>query len=582
MRETPKFPPRPEEQAAAPAMIVSALPDRLPWAPKSAAPPVPDQVRADRAAPPDHTPPPHAGQAARPRQPEQLGHAPRTTRATAPPPRGEQVTQAPQAFQTEQLELLPRSVHAVAPPPADEQVAGPPATDRPGSVSQPTAVSSWGDQEAGRPLADPLGAVPQSTVVPSQGGQVAGPGRFGVNSQSVQAAVLPDGEPEAGPRPADQFGAVPQPTAVPSTAVPSTVVPSWGGQVAGSAQVQLSGVAPVAVPPQPGQSTVVPRSAAQDSGIAPGGLPKRPPRGTAAESVAERAAGRAPGAGGAEIGQAEPAALVGPSVPGSVSAARQTAVVEAGAGRRPGLGFTRSRQTTELPTVVDAPPPLARSTLQSLRPVEPPREPQPEPSTDQPEDPPAKKTRPRWLLPAAAVLVAALVAALVAWLTSGDEPPPVRPRPEGAYLFQRMGETAEPLRDSDCAAHAYGEVKQFLTDTPCRQLSRAVFLTVTDDGRTVHTAIAVIRMPDRSSAERLELLARQDATGSVNDLVRERRVSVPGLDRLSQGGFAATSFDRDVVIAESDSADRKPDLAAHRAEMKRVSDDALRLGRELG
>ncbi|MCP2306292.1 hypothetical protein LV79_006021 [Actinokineospora globicatena] len=192
--------------------------------------------------------------------------------------------------------------------------------------------------------------------------------------------------------------------------------------------------------------------------------------------------------------------------------------------------------------------------------------------------------KPKWVLPVTALLVAAVVAAFVVWLISGnDDPPPVTPTaPANEYLFQRMGETVEPVRDSDCVEHAYGQVKQFLIANPCRQLTRAVFLTATDSGRTVYTSLAVVRMPDRSTAEKLELLVRQDQTGSVNDLLREKKVTVPGLDRLSRGGFSAMTLDRDVVIAESDSADRDEDPAAHKAEMKRVSVEALRLAKELG
>ncbi|RLK53731.1 hypothetical protein [Actinokineospora cianjurensis] len=188
------------------------------------------------------------------------------------------------------------------------------------------------------------------------------------------------------------------------------------------------------------------------------------------------------------------------------------------------------------------------------------------------------------MLPAAGIVVAALLVGFIVWLTSGnDDPPPVTPTaPASEYLFQRMGETVEPARDSDCAEHAYGKVEQFLIANPCRQLTRAVFLTATDSGRTVYTSIAVVRMPDRAGAEKLELLVRQDETGSVNDLLREKKVNVPGLDRLSRGGFSATTIDRDVVIAESDSADRDEDPAAHKAEMKRVSVAALKLAKELG
>ncbi|WP_018681492.1 hypothetical protein [Actinokineospora enzanensis] len=199
------------------------------------------------------------------------------------------------------------------------------------------------------------------------------------------------------------------------------------------------------------------------------------------------------------------------------------------------------------------------------------------------EAPAAERARPRWLLPVAGVVVAAIVAGLIVWLTAGsDDPPPVTPsKPDGVYLFQRMGETIEPMRDSNCAAHAYGKVRQFLVQNQCRQLSRAVYISNADDGRVVYTNIGVVRMPSRELAEQLELLVRQDGTGSVNDLIREGLVRAPGLDRLSLGGFAAASDGQNVVIAESDTTDKDPDPAVHQKEMKDISVDALRLGKDL-
>ncbi|WP_157440524.1 hypothetical protein [Actinokineospora inagensis] len=200
-----------------------------------------------------------------------------------------------------------------------------------------------------------------------------------------------------------------------------------------------------------------------------------------------------------------------------------------------------------------------------------------------PAEPSPPRRRPRWLPLAAVTAALAVVVGVILWATTGnDDPPPVRPpAPATEFLFQRMGETVEPMRDSDCSEHAYGKVKEFFVTAPCRQLSRAVFVTSLDSGQTVYTSVSVVRMPDRDSAEKLEMLIRQDDTGSVNDLLREKKVTVPGLSRLSQGGFSATTNDRDVVIAEADSPDRGDDPTAHKADMKRVSVDALRLGKEL-
>ncbi|MGX7828671.1 hypothetical protein ACTG9Q_26605 [Actinokineospora sp. 24-640] len=183
------------------------------------------------------------------------------------------------------------------------------------------------------------------------------------------------------------------------------------------------------------------------------------------------------------------------------------------------------------------------------------------------------------VLGAAALVVLLAVAGLVWWQVESESPapaPPPAPAPE--FEFARAPETAEAALDSDCATHAYGETRKFLTETPCAQLTRALFTTATWDGRTVFTSVAVVRMRTAEDAARLGDLVSADGTGSVNDLLRDQVATVPGLPRLSRGGFAATVDGREVVVAESDTASPVPDPLAHEAEMKRVSTEALALG----
>lgn len=215
----------------------------------------------------------------------------------------------------------------------------------------------------------------------------------------------------------------------------------------------------------------------------------------------------------------------------------------------------------------------------SYLPVEPPGpEPEPEPPAR-----PARRLPGRRVLLAAAAVVLVVAAGAVWWVVAGDggddgAPPPAA---QEAVRFQRLPVTRQAVLDSDCAQHSYGETKRYLAETPCQQLARALFSSTTEDGRTVYTAVAVVRMRDAEDAARLGDLVRQDDTGNVNDLLREGVVSVPGLPRLSRGGFAAEVRDREVVIAESDTPDPLPSEQVHRAEMKRISAEALRLGTEV-
>lgn len=185
----------------------------------------------------------------------------------------------------------------------------------------------------------------------------------------------------------------------------------------------------------------------------------------------------------------------------------------------------------------------------------------------------------RWWAAGVAGAIALALAAYLLW-PAADQPGPEQtaPAPAAEFAFARSPETKDAVLDSDCATHAYGQTKQFLENTPCAQLTRALFTTLTADGRTVHTSVSVVRMRTADDAARLGELVSADGTGSVNDVLRDRVAVVPGLARLSRGGFAATVLDRHVIIAESDAAVPAADPAAHNAEMKRVSRAALDLG----
>ncbi|MCG8917320.1 hypothetical protein L6E12_16155 [Actinokineospora sp. PR83] len=185
---------------------------------------------------------------------------------------------------------------------------------------------------------------------------------------------------------------------------------------------------------------------------------------------------------------------------------------------------------------------------------------------------------------AGALLAAAVVAVLVSWVLPADEPAPraaAAPAPVGEFDFHRLPDTEEPIHDSDCAPHAYGRTQEFLVANRCLQLTRAVYSAALPGGRTAFTSVAVVRMRTEEASVRLTELVRLEGTGSVTDLLRDQVVTVPGLDRLSRGGFAAERAGRDVVIVESDTVERDPDPVLHRAVMKRISADAVRLGAEL-
>lgn len=190
-----------------------------------------------------------------------------------------------------------------------------------------------------------------------------------------------------------------------------------------------------------------------------------------------------------------------------------------------------------------------------------------------------------FLLKALGLLGIAFVAGLV-WLviSPGNEPgttPPTTAKPVGEFTFAKSDQVSEPLKDSRCEAHAYGQTKDFLTATPCQQLTRGMYTTTTSDGRTVYTSVSVVRMKSTQDAAKFKELTSKDGTGNVSDLVKDGAVKVPGLTSLASGGFASQLREREVIIVESDTVTHGPDESEHNKLMKRVSNDAFRLASDL-
>ncbi|MFD1152251.1 hypothetical protein [Saccharothrix hoggarensis] len=203
-----------------------------------------------------------------------------------------------------------------------------------------------------------------------------------------------------------------------------------------------------------------------------------------------------------------------------------------------------------------------------------------------PPPPPAARSRRGLLLKGLGLLGVALVSGLVWIAVTGKEqqtgtPTPTSAPPGGEFTFAVSPDVPEPLKDSSCAPHAYGETQRFLTATPCQQLTRGLYTTTTPDGVTVYTSVSVVRMKTAEDAAKLKELTTRDGTGNVNDLVKDGAVRVPNLPTLANGGFAARQDDRDVIIIESDTVRHGKDEAEHVKLMKRISNDAFRLAADL-
>jgi hypothetical protein len=201
-----------------------------------------------------------------------------------------------------------------------------------------------------------------------------------------------------------------------------------------------------------------------------------------------------------------------------------------------------------------------------------------------PPPPPQRKTT--WVGKALALVGVAVVSGFVWWVLQPSDPvdaPVAQPqKTAGEFEFTTVPELPEPVKDSDCAAHATSQTQAFLKTTPCIQLTRAFYTAKLPDGRTVYSSVSVVKMKTAAEAKSLRELTQKDGTGNVKDLVLDKAISVPPLTTLANGGYASEQRDQLVVIVESDSPTKGTDALAHNKEMKKVSADAIRLASSFG
>lgn len=144
-------------------------------------------------------------------------------------------------------------------------------------------------------------------------------------------------------------------------------------------------------------------------------------------------------------------------------------------------------------------------------------------------------------------------------------------QPAGRYQFAKAHGT---VTDSNCAAHAYGKTKAFFAGTPCRKLSRTVYVTHVD-GVRVFSGVRVITMRSAADAAELEHLTDTNGTGNVTDLLQDG-IRVTGAPKTVKGGaYASGRHGAVVTIVESKPETGKP---LPKQKLNSVSRDALRLG----
>jgi hypothetical protein len=137
-----------------------------------------------------------------------------------------------------------------------------------------------------------------------------------------------------------------------------------------------------------------------------------------------------------------------------------------------------------------------------------------------PPAPPAGTGNPRRLaFLAVAVLALLLLAGVVVAVSSAHGADESAQPADAVVAGTTFGRQALVL-DTDCAAHAYGDLRAWLGQHPCTSMRRAVYGTMAS-GRRVSVAVSVVDFADAAAAQDFEQAADAVGAGGITDLVRD-------------------------------------------------------------
>ncbi|MFD5097118.1 hypothetical protein ACFWMR_41360 [Amycolatopsis thailandensis] len=181
-------------------------------------------------------------------------------------------------------------------------------------------------------------------------------------------------------------------------------------------------------------------------------------------------------------------------------------------------------------------------------------------------------------LKGAGLVAIAVVSALLWWVIRHEpEPTPVADTPSKTGQFQYT--LAEgPQVTTDCVSKAYGQTKDFFTQTPCTRLSRALY-TTESGGKKALVSVVLVTMPGEVTATQLKALTDKDGTGNVSDLVRDGTFKAQGAPKISGQDAAYDSHvtGPEVAIVLAGFYDKQKDKPL----LERIATDALRLSGDL-
>ncbi|MCT2584155.1 hypothetical protein [Actinophytocola gossypii] len=131
-----------------------------------------------------------------------------------------------------------------------------------------------------------------------------------------------------------------------------------------------------------------------------------------------------------------------------------------------------------------------------------------------------------WLPVSAAVLVAMLLLTGIVYAVAssgGDDQRAAGPTTTPPSAVEVEGQDFVPagtVSDTDCAAHAYGDVQAWLERNRCGELVRMRFES-TADGKRAAVMVAVLRFPESVLAEELRTVVDTPGSGAITDPATE-------------------------------------------------------------
>lgn len=105
-------------------------------------------------------------------------------------------------------------------------------------------------------------------------------------------------------------------------------------------------------------------------------------------------------------------------------------------------------------------------------------------------------------------------------------------------------------RQTDCAAHAYGQVQSWFAQHPCVSVERLLAST-NQRGRAVVIASNVVTLRSAAEAQAYLTLVNTDGTGNISDLLREGASYAGGPSKLPDAAFASRLDGNKVYVAEA-------------------------------